>query len=204
MTLYVMNSFGEEIRLLRTDRNLLVRTAASQMDIDPAILSKIENGKRKARRELVHKMEVLYDQEPGSLIKLWLSSNIVDELEGESDPESVLRVAEKTLAYRRQGLPVKKLPLKRFSELLKGFPAIRKAWIFGSYARGEAQPESDLDIMIEINPEDSFTLFDLADVSEQLRLASNMKIDLVLSRSVKSEFKDRIIKERRLFYESGS
>ena len=37
---------------------------------------------------------------------------------------------------------------------------MRRAAVFGSVARGDSGPDSDIDIMVEINPEAHLTLFD--------------------------------------------
>ena len=43
-----MDSLGDNIRKLREDKELPLRTVAAYLDIDQAILSKIERGQRKA------------------------------------------------------------------------------------------------------------------------------------------------------------
>jgi len=48
-----MLSLGETIRKLREEKELPLRTVAAYLDIDQAILSKIERGLRKPNRELV-------------------------------------------------------------------------------------------------------------------------------------------------------
>ena len=50
-----MDSLGNTIRKLREDKVLPLRTVAAFLDIDQAILSKIERGQRKPTRELVVK-----------------------------------------------------------------------------------------------------------------------------------------------------
>lgn len=47
----------------------------------------------------------------------------------------------------------------------KGVSAV---YIFGSVARGEAGPESDVDVMIDIEPGHRFSILDLASVQESL------------------------------------
>jgi uncharacterized protein len=37
---------------------------------------------------------------------------------------------------------------------------VRRAAVFGSVARGESRPDSDIDIMVEIDPEAHLTVFD--------------------------------------------
>ena len=46
-------TIGEYIRAIREEKQLLLREVASQMNIDTALLSKIERGTRIARKEQV-------------------------------------------------------------------------------------------------------------------------------------------------------
>jgi len=50
---FKMRNLGETIRELREDKELPLRTVAAFLDIDQAILSKIERGQRKPTREQV-------------------------------------------------------------------------------------------------------------------------------------------------------
>lgn len=58
-----MNRVGEIIRSKREKKEMLLRQLAAKIDIDQAILSKIERGERKARREQIQKIGV-YDKFP--------------------------------------------------------------------------------------------------------------------------------------------
>ena len=48
-----MDKFGDIVRSKREAKGLLLRQLAAMIDVDAAILSKIERGERKARREQV-------------------------------------------------------------------------------------------------------------------------------------------------------
>ena len=45
------NSIGEILRKRREEKGLLLRQVAALLDVDTAILSKIERGERKAKKE---------------------------------------------------------------------------------------------------------------------------------------------------------
>ncbi|MCK4879529.1 MAG: nucleotidyltransferase domain-containing protein [Bacteroidales bacterium] len=196
-----MFSLGDTIREARLEKELPLRVVAAYLEIDQSILSKIECGKRNARRDLVLKLAHYYELDPEYLIKLWLSDRILDELVGESHPEAVLRVAEEALAYKKS-VPVSRASLlKQFRRVMEDFPAIQKAWIFGSFARNEEGPFSDIDILIEVPESLTFSLFDIAEVRKKLQNHTPKEIDLVMSRALKPEVLERVMKERRLFYE---
>jgi len=198
-----MNSFGDLIRQYRLDKGLSLRVVAASLEIDQAILSKVECGKRRARRDLVAKLAQFYNQDTEYLLRIWLSERILDELAGEADPEAVLLVAEETLAYRKTAYLSKTSLLRRFKSIMEDFPAIKKAWVFGSFARNMEGAVSDIDILIEVPEHLPFTLFDMAEVRKKLQDLSPRRIDLVLSRALKQTVFERIKKERILFYEAG-
>ena len=65
--------------------------------------------------------------------------------------------------------------------------------IFGSVARGEATPDSDLDILVEFTK--NYSLFDLVELEDQLAEALHRKIDLVTERSLHPFIKPYIEKD---------
>ncbi len=56
--------------------------------------------------------------------------------------------------------------------------------VFGSYARGEARPGSDLDLLIDFAPESRPTLFSLAALDHVLEVALGLKVDTVPRKSL--------------------
>ncbi len=70
---------------------------------------------------------------------------------------------------------------------------VSKAGIFGSYARGEAKKNSDIDILIRFRGRKS--LFDLVGLEMELKKALKRKIDLLTYNSINPRLKDRILGE---------
>jgi predicted nucleotidyltransferase len=67
------------------------------------------------------------------------------------------------------------------------------AALFGSRARGEEGPESDTDIMIEIDPTAGLTLFDYAGLKEDIASLFEGPVDVVNRHSLKSSVKPAAI-----------
>jgi transcriptional regulator with XRE-family HTH domain len=78
-----MNLFGTKIRELRESQELLLRQVAAQLDIDTALLSKIERGDRRAHREHVIKIAKILATNKDELIILWLADKLQDIIENE-------------------------------------------------------------------------------------------------------------------------
>jgi len=57
--------------------------------------------------------------------------------------------------------------LRRSEHALRG-RGVKHAALFGSVARGENRSDSDIDIMIEIDPEARITVFDYVDIKDYI------------------------------------
>ncbi|WP_050033767.1 nucleotidyltransferase family protein [Halorubrum halophilum] len=67
---------------------------------------------------------------------------------------------------------------------------ISELGIFGSYARGEQQPDSDLDILVAF--EKPVTLFDLVRLENELTDELGIEVDLVTKDSLKPRIETRV------------
>src|SRR6185437_12158672 len=94
-----MVSLCETIRKLREDKELPLRTIAAFLDIDQAILSKIERGQRKPTREQVVKLAEYFKVKENDLLVAWLSDKLVYEVEDEEMALKAVRVAEERVKY---------------------------------------------------------------------------------------------------------
>lgn len=98
-----MESLGDSIRKLREDKDLPLRTVAAYLDIDQAILSKIERGQRKASREQVVKLADYFKVKENDLLIAWLSDKLVYEVEDEKVALQAIHVAEEKIkSYRKE------------------------------------------------------------------------------------------------------
>ena len=77
-------------------------------------------------------------------------------------------------------------------EVLQGF-GVQSLSIFGSVVRGEAGPESDVDILVEFSR--PVSLFGFVRLQQYLERLLNRTVDLVTTDALKHRLRDRIIRE---------
>ncbi|MDR6571256.1 helix-turn-helix transcriptional regulator [Chitinophaga ginsengisegetis] len=92
-----MNRFGEEIKHLRVQKNLLQRQVANLLDIDTPMLSKIERGERPAKREQVSALCRVFETKEGDLFSLWLADKIYDLIKNEPTALKALSITKDKL-----------------------------------------------------------------------------------------------------------
>lgn len=97
-----MNKFGDIVRNKREEKGMLLRQLAAMIDVDTAILSKVERGERKARREQVEKIAKALGLNEKDLMIEYLSENIAYEIIDEDSAMDVLKVAEDKVKYFRR------------------------------------------------------------------------------------------------------
>ena len=72
---------------------------------------------------------------------------------------------------------------------------VKSIGLFGSYLRGEADENSDIDILIDLSDDSSMTLFSLIELEQSLSLKFDKKVDLVIRRDLKRAIGERILSE---------
>lgn len=65
--------------------------------------------------------------------------------------------------------------------------------VFGSIARGEADEESDIDLLVDLDAERS--LFDLGALVVELNESIGHRVDVVTERGIRNRIRDRIVAE---------
>jgi transcriptional regulator with XRE-family HTH domain len=94
-------TIGEKLRHIREEKELPLRKVAALLDIDVAILSKMERGERKITKEVVLKLADIYDYNANELLVSFLSDKILYEIQDEDLGIEALKVAEERAIYNK-------------------------------------------------------------------------------------------------------
>ena len=85
------------------------------------------------------------------------------------------------------------LVLKSYLKSLKSKYKVKSLGVFGSFVRGEAKADSDLDVLVEFTGDITFDNYmDLKFLLEDLL---DRKVDLVIKEDIKSQIREHILEE---------
>ena len=90
---------------------------------------------------------------------------------------------------------------QKIADYFKTQPVL-KVWLFGSYARGEETPDSDVDLLII--PEQSVGLFKLSGMLLDLQELLNLRVDLVTEKGLLPFARESVNKDKILIYERAA
>lgn len=97
-----MNKFGQKLRDKREELSLLLREVAATIEVDTAMLSKIERGERKARKDHLIGLSKVLKIDYKELLILWLADQVYSIIEDEEVALFVLKVAEEEIVYKKK------------------------------------------------------------------------------------------------------
>lgn len=88
---------------------------------------------------------------------------------------------------------------KVIADYFKTQPVL-KAWLFGSYSRGEQRPWSDIDILVELDHEKPIGLLKFAGIMCDLEDLLGHKVDLVEEGTLKPYAVENVNRDKKLIY----
>jgi predicted nucleotidyltransferase len=80
---------------------------------------------------------------------------------------------------------------------------VKKVYLFGSYARGEADEDSDADLLIDLKQNAGITYFTLGGYLADMEDAFKRKVDMVPEDLVYPYIKTKMEQDKILLFEAG-
>ena len=90
--------------------------------------------------------------------------------------------------------------IHKIQRYFAGQPVV-KAWLFGSMSRGENNSQSDVDILVEFDPEANVGLFKHASMVLDLENILSRAVDLVTDGTLFPWVREQVEKDKILIYE---
>ena len=132
----------------------------------------------------------------------------IESEKSEQENATLARIEHKVsetlrLIQGRQGIANdKQFVADKIREVCSRFPAIERAYLFGSFARGTYSDKSDVDIRLDIGTSRTFNLRDLEHFSKRIEQATGRSVDVITARTIKSrELKDAFERDKELVYD---
>jgi len=85
--------------------------------------------------------------------------------------------------------------LQEHREELREKYRVKEIGIFGSYVRGEQRRKSDLDVLVEFEPDAGMDLISFVELEDYLSRLLGIKVDLVMKSALKPRIGERVLRE---------
>ena len=92
-------TFGEQLRQLRETARMTLREVATNIEIDPSLLAKIERNERQPTKILIKNIAGFFGVNEKELLDEFLSDQIAYKILDEEADLNILKVAEEKVAY---------------------------------------------------------------------------------------------------------
>ena len=91
------------------------------------------------------------------------------------------------------------LPMDRIGEICRRYH-VKELAVFGSQVRGDVQPDSDVDFLVEFEEQAAVGLIEFAALMRELSETLGRKVDLVSKKGLKPLIRDAVLREARAAY----
>ncbi|MFN4909027.1 MAG: helix-turn-helix domain-containing protein [Bacteroidota bacterium] len=196
-------SFGELLRAQRQAKGLTLRELSERLHVDLSLISKWERDQRSPCDQDVRKLAKALKCDARILRIAWLKDIVIATVGSSDDAFAALKAAEIQMADRKLSRSAHRRIHIELQTLLKQFPYVHRAWIFGSVAREEARLGSDVDLMVEYSNDDRVSYFDQYLMAERLSTTMGRTVDVVEVGALESFAEASAMNDRVLVYESG-
>ena len=185
---------------LRKESGKTLREVAAYLEIDQAILSKMENGKRPVTKDALIQLAKLYEKDIQELHRVFLVEKLYKQLENEDDALSILKLLEKQVVYKTKHDSEKEQIKKTVETYFTKQDVVQEVSLFGSFVRKEQTAKSDIDLLIQFVAKKKISMFDVLKMQHDLEELLNRKIDLIEEGQLKPSAAMNVIREKEVVY----
>lgn len=177
-----MEHFGLVIRRLRESKGLPLREVSTALDIDQAVISKLERRQRSATSEQVARLAAFFQVPLDELMTHWLSDKVALLLKGHETALEALDMArEKVVSEAREDFSRESVFHQVYQVCRK--TAFSRIWVYGPFAEGRNILSRNLFVLVESRDAELMQPNQLLAFQEKLRKATRMKVDCIIKDS---------------------
>ena len=77
---------------------------------------------------------------------------------------------------------------------------VRELSVFGSVARGEHRPDSDVDLLVDFDPEARIGLLEVGALMQELSTLVGRRVDIAIKRALKPRIRSEVLADARILY----
>ena len=77
---------------------------------------------------------------------------------------------------------------------------VRELSVFGSAARGDMTPDSDVDLLVDFEPEAPIGLLELSAIMREFSALLGRRADIAIKRALKPRIRSEVLAEARVLY----
>ena len=114
-----------------------------------------------------------------------------------------MHIKKKIVHLQSNILIMKQVLVNKLQSFFPAYP-VEKAWVFGSYARGEDTRRSDVDVMVRFDKNARVSLFDYTGIMIDLEDLLHKKVDLVEEGQLRRWAQESAENDKILVYERAS
>lgn len=185
-------AIGKILRILRKRKGFSQAVLAEKLGKSQSYVSRVELGKKIIADSETHRFLAALKTPPKAYHSLIKTEAFLEE------------VATYSTVSSKQSHQVKEQKSKEeLLEIVKNYflhQPVKSAYIFGSVARNEHTPESDLDILVAFKESYKATLFDLIGFKQDLMQLTGYEVDIVQEGTAYPHVQKELEKEKIAVY----
>ena len=91
------------------------------------------------------------------------------------------------------------MPVQEIADLCRRYQ-VRELAVFGSYLREDFRPDSDIDLLVEFDPDAEIGFLSFARMGRELSDILHRPVDLVPKAGLKPKIRDQVLSSRKVLY----
>lgn len=188
------------IKSLRLKHQKTLREVAAYLEIDQAILSKMENGKRPITEKIVRQLSKFFEEDEHHLHNLFVADRIYKIIETEKDAEDIIALLESRIEYQTKIGKERKHVMQQLSQFFSDLPQVEEVSMFGSFLRGTQNKKSDLDLLIRFSSKSGISMMQFLKMQHELSELVGRKVDLIEDGQLKEVASGNVLQEKEVIY----